>query len=149
MPHWELLLGIATIRFAGLRVPCPDFVGIEKIQFLRQSTGGKFLKIASKISIDVVGVTFIFYERPVGVSPEFLHSRVAASEPQSYRSAKFAKLYPMCLDRLCSGLRAPISICATQQMRLHNLLVARVHRLERPESLAAPTMPKNKQYSHT
>src|SRR5271155_2189008 len=65
VPHRKLFLGIAPIRFARERIPRPDLERIEQVQLLRQSSRCQVSQTANKISVDIVGMIFIFHKRSI------------------------------------------------------------------------------------
>jgi hypothetical protein len=66
VPHGELLLRIPAAWLPRGRVPGPNLERIEQVQIPHQFAGLQLDQAANKVSIDVVGVVFVFGKRAIG-----------------------------------------------------------------------------------
>ena len=66
MPHGKLLLGIPAKGLSGPRIPGPNFIGIEQIQFSSEFPARQIGQAADEVSVDVIGMIFLFHKGTVG-----------------------------------------------------------------------------------
>jgi hypothetical protein len=76
MPHRKLLLGVASIGTALLRVPRPALLRVDLVELSLELAGRYLLGVALEVSVNVVRMGLRFGKRSVeknlGCVPEFL-----------------------------------------------------------------------------
>src|SRR4051812_5458579 len=65
VPHRQLPLRVSMVGSPRCRVPRPDLMRVQKIEFPSQLPTGKPKKVANEIGINVVGVVLVLGKGPV------------------------------------------------------------------------------------
>ena len=65
MPHWKLSFIPAVSAATRLRIPRPDLVRIDFVQFSFESTTRQMPQVTMEVSVYVIGMIFILHKRTI------------------------------------------------------------------------------------